>query len=67
MIDRKSILEFGMVTVIVLITAATLPNGTTALNAQAQYSDTSQQIRRYLIQAIQALEVTILKRYDNYN
>src|SRR5687767_12630056 len=56
MIDRKSILGFGMVTVIVLITAATLPNGTTALNAQAQNADTSQQIRKYLIQAIQALD-----------
>lgn len=56
MIDRKSIQGFSIVAVIVLITVATLPNGTTALNAQAQNADTSQQIRKYLIQAIQALD-----------
>jgi hypothetical protein len=56
MIDRKSIQGFSIVAVIVLITVATLPNGTTALNAQAQNVDTSQQIRKYLIQAIQALD-----------
>ena len=56
MIDRKSIQGFSIVAVIVLITVAALPNGTTALNAQAQNADTSQQIRKYLIQAIQALD-----------
>lgn len=56
MIDRKSIQGFSIVAVIVLITVATLPNGTTALNARAQNADTSQQIRKYLIQAIQALD-----------
>ena len=56
MIDRKSIQGFSIVAVIVLIIVATLPNGTTALNAQAQNADTSQQIRKYLIQAIQALD-----------
>jgi len=56
MIDRKSIQGFSIVAVIVLITVATLPNGMTALNAQAQNADTSQQIRKYLIQAIQALD-----------
>lgn len=56
MIDRKSIQGFSIVAVIVLITVAILPNGTTALNAQAQNADTSQQIRKYLIQAIQALD-----------
>ena len=56
MIDRKSIQGFRIVAVIVLIIVAILPNGTTALNAQAQNADTSQQIRKYLIQAIQALD-----------
>ncbi|MGA6923494.1 MAG: hypothetical protein WBM37_10125 [Nitrososphaeraceae archaeon] len=46
MIDRKSIQGFSIVAVIVLITVATLPNGMTALNAQAQNADTSQQIRK---------------------
>jgi hypothetical protein len=56
MIDRKSIQGFSIVAGIVLITVAALPNGNTALNAQAQNADTSQQIRKYLIQAIQALD-----------
>ena len=33
-----------------------LPSGTIALNAQTQNADTSQQIRKYLIQAIEALD-----------
>ncbi|HJY09522.1 MAG TPA: hypothetical protein VJ250_01135, partial [Nitrososphaeraceae archaeon] len=57
MIHRKSILGFSIaVVVVVLITSSTLPSGTIALNAQTQNADTSQQIRKYLIQAIQALD-----------
>jgi hypothetical protein len=57
MIHRKSVLGFSMVAVvIVLITLATLRSGTLALNAQAQNADTSQLIRKYLTQAIQALD-----------
>jgi hypothetical protein len=56
MIHRKSVLGFSVVAVVVLITLATLPSGTLALNAQAQNADTSQQIRKYLIQAIQVLD-----------
>jgi protein-disulfide isomerase len=57
MIHKKSVLGFSTVAVaVVLITLATLPSGTLALNAQAQNEDTSQQIRKYLIQAVQALD-----------
>jgi hypothetical protein len=56
MIHRKSILGFSIVAATVLIAAATLPTGITTKNAQAQSTDTSQQIRDYLIQAIQALD-----------
>jgi hypothetical protein len=42
--------------VVVLITSATLSSGTLALNAQTQNADTSQQIRKYLIQALKALD-----------
>jgi hypothetical protein len=53
MFYRKSILGFGStITAIILIGMATV----TFLNAQAQSTDTSQQIRNYLIQAIQALD-----------
>jgi hypothetical protein len=57
MIHRKSILGLSVVVaVVVLITSPTLPSGTIALNAQTQNADTSQQIRKYLIQAIEALD-----------
>jgi hypothetical protein len=56
MIHRKSILGFGIVTVMVLIAATTLSISTIILNAHAQNGDTSQQVRDYLIQAIQALD-----------
>jgi hypothetical protein len=39
MIDRKSIQGFSIVAVIVLITVATLPDGTTVLNVQAQNAE----------------------------
>ena len=53
MIHKKSILVFGStITAIVLIGMVTA----TSLDAQAQTSDESQQIRNYLIQAIQALD-----------
>jgi uncharacterized protein YbjQ (UPF0145 family) len=53
MTHRKSILGFSIaVAAIALIGMATV----TSLNAQAQSTDTSQQIRNYLIQAIQALD-----------
>jgi hypothetical protein len=55
MINRKSILGFNAVAALVMIvTSAT--TGSTILDAQAQNADTSQQIRKYLIQAIQALD-----------
>ena len=54
MINRKSILGFSSaMTAIVLIGIAVT---TTSLNAQAQTADSSQQIRNYLIKAIQALD-----------
>jgi hypothetical protein len=59
MTHRKSILEFSStVAAIVLIgiATATLPLGTATMNAQAQNADTSQQIKDYLIKAIQALD-----------
>jgi hypothetical protein len=57
MIHKKLILGFSIVAVVVvLVTSATLPSGTLALNAQAQNADTSQQIRKYLIQAVKALD-----------
>jgi hypothetical protein len=56
MIYRKSILGFCTVPAIVLILVTTLPTGITTKNAQAQSTDISQQIRDYLIQAIQALD-----------
>jgi hypothetical protein len=58
MIYRKSILGFNAVAALVMIVASatTLPIGSTVLDAQAQNSDTSQQIRDYLIQAIQAID-----------
>ena len=56
MIYRKTILGFSTVAAIVLIAAATLPPGQNITNAQAQGADTLQQIRDYLVQAIQALD-----------
>ena len=58
MIHRKSILGFNAVATLVMIvaTATTLPIGSTVLDAQAQNADASQQIRDYLIQAIQAID-----------
>ena len=58
MIHRKSILGFNAVAALVMIVASatTLPIGSTVLDAQAQNADTSQQIRDYLIQAIQAID-----------
>ena len=56
MIYRKTILGFSTVAAIVLIAAATLPTGLNITNAQAQGADTSQLIRDYLVQAIQALD-----------
>jgi hypothetical protein len=58
MIHRKSILGFNAVAALVMIVASatTLPVGSTVLDAQAQNADTSQQIRDYLIQAIQAID-----------
>jgi hypothetical protein len=53
MTHRKSILGFSItVAAIALIGMVT----TTSLNAQAQPTDSSQQIRNYLIKAIQALD-----------
>ena len=58
MIHRKSIVGFNAVVALVMIVASatTLPIGSTVLDAQAQNADTSQQIRDYLIQAIQAID-----------
>jgi hypothetical protein len=57
MINRKSILGFNAVAALVMIVAsATTTTGTTILDAQAQNVDTSEQIRKYLIQAIQAID-----------
>ena len=56
MINRKSILGFNAVAALVMIVASTTTTGTTILDAQAQNVDTSEQIRKYLIQAIQALD-----------
>ena len=58
MIHRKSILGFNAVAALVMMVASatTLPIGSTVLDAQAQNADTSQQIRDYLIQAIQAID-----------
>ena len=58
MIRRKSIVGFNTVGALVMIVASatTLPIGSTVLDAQAQNADTSQQIRDYLIQAIQAID-----------
>ena len=58
MIHRKSILGFNAVAALVMIVASatTLSIGSTVLDAQAQNADTSQQIRDYLIQAIQAID-----------
>jgi hypothetical protein len=58
MIRRKSILGFNAVAALVMIVASatTLPIGSTVLDAEAQNADTSQQIRDYLIQAIQAID-----------
>jgi hypothetical protein len=55
MIHRRSILGFNAVAALVMIVASATA-GTTILDAQAQNADTSQQIRKYLIQAIQALD-----------
>ena len=55
MIHRKSILGFNAVAALVMIVASAT-TGTTFLDAQAQNADTSEQIRKYLIQAIQALD-----------
>ena len=55
MIHRKSILGFNTIAALVMIVAAAT-TGTTFLDAQAQNADTSEQIRKYLIQAIQALD-----------
>ena len=55
MIHRRSILGFNAVAALVMIVASTT-TGTTILDAQAQNADTSEQIRKYLIQAIQALD-----------
>ena len=58
MTHRKSILGFNAVAALVMIVASatTLPIGSTVLDVQAQNADTSQQIRDYLIQAIQAID-----------
>ena len=58
MTHRKSILGFNAVAALVMIVASatTLPIGSTVLDAQAQNADTSQQVRDYLIQAIQAID-----------
>jgi hypothetical protein len=58
MIRRKSILGFNAVAVLVMIVASatTMPIGSTVLDTQAQNADASQQIRDYLILAIQALD-----------
>jgi hypothetical protein len=57
MINRKSILGFNAVAALVMIvTSTTTTTGTTILDAQAQNVDTSEQIRKYLIQAVQALD-----------
>ena len=40
----------------IVASATTLPIGSTVLDAQAQNADTSQQVRDYLIQAIQAID-----------
>ena len=42
--------------VMIVASATTLPIGSTVLDAQAQNADTSQQIRDYLIQAIEAID-----------
>jgi hypothetical protein len=55
MIHRKSILGFNAVAALVMIVASAT-TGTTFLDAKAQNADTSEQIRKYLIQAIQALD-----------
>ena len=58
MTHRKSILGFNAVAALVMIVASatTLSIGSTVLDAQAQNADASQQIRDYLIQAIQAID-----------
>ena len=56
MIHRKSILGFNAVAALVMILASATTAGTTILDAQAQNADTTEQIRKYLIQAIQALD-----------
>ena len=58
MTHRKSILGFNAVGALVMIVASatTLSIGSTVLDAQAQNADASQQIRDYLIQAIQAID-----------
>ena len=58
MTHRKSILGFNAVGALVMIVASatTLPIGSTVLDVQAQNADTSQLIRDYLIQAIQAID-----------
>ena len=55
MIHRKSILGFNAVAALVMIVASAT-TGTTILDAQAQNADSSEQIRKYLIQALRALD-----------
>ena len=58
MIHRKSILRFTVVPTILMIVASatTLSMGTTTMKAKAQNAATTEQIKEYLTQAIQALE-----------
>lgn len=58
MFHRKSILRFTIVPTILMIVASatTLSFGTTTMKVQAQNSATSEQIKDYLTQAMQALD-----------
>jgi hypothetical protein len=58
MFHRKSILRFNIVPTILMIVASatTLSFGTTTMKVQAQNSATSEQIKDYLTQAMQALD-----------
>ena len=58
MFHRNSILRFTVVPTILMIVASatTLSFGTTTMKVQAQNSATSEQIKDYLTQAMQALD-----------
>jgi hypothetical protein len=58
MFHRKSILRFTIVpTILMIVASATTPSfGTTTMKVQAQNSATSEQIKDYLTQAMQALD-----------